>query len=311
MKGIHIFHIEMKIHPLFFLCFFIFFIFGYGKTAAISFLVVLLHEGAHTLIAEILGYTIVCIEILPFGGVAKIQEFVGVNPRHEVLIAAAGPTMNFLLVLTAYYLGQIFHLYDSTYTYFLSANLVVGIFNLIPIMPLDGGRIIRAYLAYLIGLKHATRFVVALSKLFCCIIFVVGIYLIRYNYLNMLMSLTAIFLYIAACRESDMAAIVFMKEVIEKKQFLLAKGILDTKTLVALESTTLNEVLNRFIPRKYHIITVMDKDCNIKGVITEKDVLEGMMNYGINVPLEKLLRNGLNDKIDVPKKWYVNGGGYK
>jgi stage IV sporulation protein FB len=291
MTFIKIAGIEIKINYLLCVTFIIFFIFGYIENAIISFIIVFLHELAHTVVARLLGYQIHDIEIFPFGGVARIEELISINPKDEILIAAAGPTSNLFMAFVGYQVYYGLSIQRELMVFFVFSNIMIGIFNLIPILPLDGGRIIRAYLAYFIGFKKATKIIVRVSKLCSITIFLLGLYMVRYNYLNIFLSGIAIFLYIAAQREYRMAAFIFIKEITKKKQSLLSAGVLSTKQLVAVKDTPVKEIMDQFLPKKYHIVIVMDKKCKPIGYLTETEVFEGMITHGINVPLEKLLMN--------------------
>ncbi|TCO79975.1 M50 family metallopeptidase [Marinisporobacter balticus] len=282
--------VDIKVNGLLGIIFFIFFIFGYVEDLLISFIVVLLHEGAHVFTAKLLGYNIDNIEIFPFGGVARIEETIATNPQHEIMIAVSGPILNLIIVFMSYYLMGIFLFSSEQFIFFVHVNLVIGIFNLFPIVPLDGGRIVRAYLAYFWGFKRGTKIVVILSKILSCLLFLWGCYGMQYNKLNIYFSCLAIFLYIAAHKEKKMAAFIFIKEITQKKQHLLENGVLSTRYLTAVKSTAIKDIMNQFIPRKYHIITVMDTRCNVIAVLTENEVLNGMVTYGLNASLEKLLK---------------------
>ncbi|MCT4618587.1 MAG: M50 family metallopeptidase [Marinisporobacter sp.] len=290
MRLIKVYGVDIKVNVVLCIVFFIFFIFGYVENLIISFLVVLLHEGAHVFTAKLLGYTIKKIEIFPFGGVAVIEETLAMNPRDEILIASSGPIFNFLMVLIGYNLLYRFYLTSEGFTFFMKSNLIIGVFNLFPIIPLDGGRIVRAYLAYFIGFKKSTKIVVILSKMISVLLFVWGCYMTKLNKLNSYVLFLAIFLYIAAHKEQRVAIFIFMKEITQKKRHLLCNSVLSTKYLTAVKSASVKDVINQFAPRKYHIVTVMDTRCNVIGVLTENDIFNGMVKYGLNASLEKLLR---------------------
>ncbi|QZY56611.1 M50 family metallopeptidase [Crassaminicella profunda] len=289
MRLIKVYGVDVKVNVLLCIVFFIFFIFGYIENLIISFLVVLLHEGAHIFTAKLLGYRIEKVEIFPFGGVAAIEENLVMNPKHEILIAASGPVFNFIMVFIGYNIFNRFYLTVDGFVFFVHSNLIIGLFNLLPVIPLDGGRIVRAYLAYLIGFKQSTKTVVILSKVISIFLFIWGCYMIKFNKLNSYLLLLAIFLYIAAHKEQRVAAFIFMKEITQKKQHLLCNSVLSTKYLTAVKSASVKDVMNQFVPRKYHIITVMDTRCNVIGVLTENDVFNGMVKYGLHASLEKLL----------------------
>jgi Zn-dependent protease len=104
---------------------------------------VLLHELGHALVARRLGVHVSGIELSFFGGAAKMVEM----PRssdHEIAIAAAGPAVSLMLGGAGLGLGALLHV--PLFGMIGWINLVLAGFNLIPALPMDGGRILRALL---------------------------------------------------------------------------------------------------------------------------------------------------------------------
>jgi Zn-dependent protease len=108
---------------------------------------ILLHELGHAFIIQWFGFSVDKIELSFFGGFTKISETSTIlhfarKPKKEILMALAGPSVNLLLALI--FAG--FHgMFKSWFFYALaSVNLILGLINLLPIFPLDGGRILRA-----------------------------------------------------------------------------------------------------------------------------------------------------------------------
>lgn len=122
---------------------------------------ILVHELGHAVVARRLGVRIAGIELQFFGGVAKM-----VTPprsaRDEILIAVAGPAVSLGLALVAIVVGDL--LRSSLLNHLGFTNLVLGVFNLLPALPMDGGRVFRAFRARRIGVLAATRQAVTLSK---------------------------------------------------------------------------------------------------------------------------------------------------
>jgi Zn-dependent protease/predicted transcriptional regulator len=119
-----------------------------GIAAAIFlFVSVALHELSHSFVAMRYGQSIVSITLFIFGGVAQMKGEPP-YPKAELNIAIAGPLSSFLLsliFLIAYNLvtGQVER---ALFQYLSYLNLIIGVFNLIPGFPMDGGRVLRAYL---------------------------------------------------------------------------------------------------------------------------------------------------------------------
>ncbi len=132
-------------------------------TAAVFFACLLAHELSHSLVARRNGIGINRITLFIFGGVAEMSKDVD-SPGVEFKMAVAGPLVTFALA------GSFMVLYLLAYSldagpvviaplfYLTSFNLFVGLFNILPGFPLDGGRILRAAIWKATGdLKKATR----------------------------------------------------------------------------------------------------------------------------------------------------------
>lgn len=126
---------------------------------------VLLHELGHALVARRLGVHISGIELSFFGGAAKMVEM----PRsadHEIAIAAAGPAVSLLLAGAGLGLGMVVPvpLLASLFTWIGVINLVLAGFNLLPALPMDGGRILRALLTRRMDFVRATDVAVRIAR---------------------------------------------------------------------------------------------------------------------------------------------------
>lgn len=127
----------------------------------------MLHEMAHALVAKRLGLHVLDITIWPLGGAARMEGLTG-QSKQEALVAAAGPFANIAL-------GGICLLFPGPIPADAAwINLVLGLGNLIPAFPLDGGRILRAWLARrspLVDATHAanrfSRWLAFIALMFC------------------------------------------------------------------------------------------------------------------------------------------------
>jgi len=155
-----------------------------GLLATIAFFVsILLHELAHSLVALRSGIQIPSITLFLFGGVSRLSEEAK-TPRTEFTIAIVGPLSSFALALLFWLAGErlegvIHPLAQAVVEYLSFINLALGIFNLIPGFPLDGGRVLRAIVWWRTGsLDRATRLVSDLGKGFAVALMFLGAMLI-------------------------------------------------------------------------------------------------------------------------------------
>jgi Zn-dependent protease len=152
-----------------------------GLTLAFLGIILLLHELGHCLVARHFGIRVVDITLWPLGGMARMSA-VPESSWIEGWIAIAGPAVNFALAAIS---APIFlWLYAtegsrSLAAYLLSAfagiNVAMGVFNLIPVFPTDGGRVLRAFLARNGGWVRATERAVVVGRVIAVALAILGI----------------------------------------------------------------------------------------------------------------------------------------
>ena len=164
-------------------------------TFLLLFVCVTLHEYGHALTARHFGIQTRSILLLPIGGVANLERMPE-KPNQELLITIAGPLVNFaiaaLLVPIIFLfgrrrrgqLGQTSVLVDNMrepgllnlLLYLFLTNVLLGLFNLLPAFPMDGGRLLRALLAMVMPYVRATRAAVLVGRLLAVGMAVYGIF---------------------------------------------------------------------------------------------------------------------------------------
>jgi Zn-dependent protease/predicted transcriptional regulator len=138
-----------------------------------------IHELAHSLVAIRAGIEIKEITLFIFGGVSRITEEPQ-DPVTELKIAAVGPMASFALAVVFWIIMKLFAgfqliLLTGIFYYLAWINLALGIFNLIPGFPLDGGRLFRALFWWRTGsLTRATRVAADLGKGFAMALMILG-----------------------------------------------------------------------------------------------------------------------------------------
>jgi Zn-dependent protease len=140
---------------------------------------VLLHEIAHSLYAVRTGGRVRDITLMMIGGVSRLSEPPR-SPVHEAVMALVGPLTSVALagVLYAVHVAirgsGSFNL-QFAFFHLAAMNLVLGVFNLLPAFPLDGGRIVRGLLATRIGARRATRVAAVLGRAFAILFALAGL----------------------------------------------------------------------------------------------------------------------------------------
>ncbi|MCB9683626.1 MAG: M50 family metallopeptidase [Alphaproteobacteria bacterium] len=156
---------------------------------------VVLHELGHALAARRFGIETAHITLYPFGGVAAIERMPE-EPDQEIVIALAGPAVNFVLAAIAGWIwlgtSQPFALV------FVASNVLMGLFNLIPAFPMDGGRVLRAVLAKYMGFIPASRLAVRIGRGFAWVFLIAAFPLRSLN-----LALVGAFLHVALNSEKE------------------------------------------------------------------------------------------------------------
>jgi Zn-dependent protease len=153
------------------------------------FVCVVLHELGHSLTAQRFGIGVRRILLMPIGGMAEFDS-IPRQPSRELLITAAGPAVNFALAALIWIAadrssglpdnGFLPSSFGEVVWCLLQWNVVMGLFNLVPVFPMDGGRILRAVLATQMSYVQATRWAVMVGKILAVIAVLVAFYLQAY-----------------------------------------------------------------------------------------------------------------------------------
>lgn len=165
-------------------------IFWFSLLLILVFVCVVLHELGHSLTAQSYGIPVSRILLLPIGGMAQFER-IPRHPRKEIIISLAGPAVNVALALLLFPLVQLSAPTASSYLpldlggllqTLLIINIVMGVFNLLPIFPMDGGRVLRALLALKLPYLQATTIAAFLAKGLA----IIGVVLALFNHFWML-----------------------------------------------------------------------------------------------------------------------------
>lgn len=249
MKGsVHLFKIwgiNIDIH-ITFLILPLIFGFSYGLKGIFIilfiFCCVTVHELMHSIQAKRFGIKVDQIILLPIGGIASMRKMPD-DPREEFIVAISGPLFNIILALVFFYplynlLGaEIFfspslETWPKTIAYAFWINPLLALFNLLPAFPMDGGRILRAFLAQRMDYRKATRIAVQLGHFFAILFIFLGI---RYNHL--LLIIIAFFIYFSASQEG---AQVDLRMVLKR---FFVRDILNPHFITVSPEISINEIL--------------------------------------------------------------------
>lgn len=178
---------KLKINNYTIIFFFFALIAGFIKDALLIFLIVIFHEMGHLFFSKLFGYKIICISLYPFGGIVKYENLINSNSYKDLIIFWGG--IFFQIFLFSFFLLFLKLGYLSSYTYslFLKYNLSIMLFNLIPIIPLDGYLILDWILNCFFNFKKTFKLSFFISAVMIIIFLIFNYYLKLDNYFIVLL----------------------------------------------------------------------------------------------------------------------------
>lgn len=283
--------VSIRIHPTFLVVLAVYGVLGLVTQALLVFTLVLGHELAHLLTAKAYGFKIVGLELFPFGGAAYCDDLFEGRKLEESIMALAGPAFNVVLLFIAQALR-----WNGVWTGdfandFVRLNLWLAAFNLIPVLPLDGGRVVRALLSDGFGFVRTTKFLARSGQWLGVLFAIYGIVLWgsgKYDEGPLTFITLGGFFWFVGSKEISSAHITFLRQLTRKKEELVRKGLMRSKWLTVHRDTPLVRIVEEFTPDRYAMVSLANEKMGLGKILTETDVLEGMLREGIRFPIGKL-----------------------
>ncbi|WP_348651688.1 M50 family metallopeptidase [Paenibacillus silviterrae] len=272
------FGVKYRFHPLFSIMMLISVLTGYFVEMATLFVIVFIHELGHVAAAKQFGWRVKEVKLLPFGGVAVVDELASVPVREDVIVALSGPLQNVWMTLLAYPLTVYGIIPAEWGLYFMEANILIALFNLIPVMPLDGGKILQALLSSWLPYQRTIRAAAWIGLLFSLGMIVAAFLHLLWGsggiQLNFLM--IGLFLFFSNWYDLRGTPFHFMRFLVHREALfrrLLHKGTL-AQPIVVGGRRRVSDIVRMFMREKYHLIYLLDEYGMIRKVIPEQRVLE-------------------------------------
>ena len=171
------------------------YVLDFGRFFVPVFLAVSIHELSHILAIKLLGYKVERADVRAFGISVKVEGLEYIPYTKEIIIAAAGPLAGVVTASLSLGAAKIFGIYSLVY--FAGINIVITAINLLPVYPLDGGRIVLCTLAKFLTHRAAYTVSYALSILSAGVLFGLCAYFASVGSLNP--SLVIFSSYVALC----------------------------------------------------------------------------------------------------------------
>lgn len=273
--------IRWGLHPLLAVLMLLSVMTGYIGELLTLFLLVFVHELGHAAAAYGFGWKVLEIKLLPFGGVAELEERPGAPAYEEAVIALAGPLQNVWMGAAAWSLGALGFMDPQWADYLLKANLLLLVFNLLPIYPLDGGRLLR----YVCGLRfnyYTTLRFSAWAGMAFSVLMIVYALLPTEDRKGIQANLLAVGIFLLAANWTYLKQVpyLFMRFLMSRERGSRRK-IRDGSRAKPIVVTRLHPIWTTarlFLRDQYHLVYVMEDRGQIVSVLPEQRIVEGYLS---------------------------------
>ena len=262
---------------------------GRGAALAAS---ILVHELAHGWCARRLGVGVYQVELWPFGGVVRVDEPALLEPAREAAVAVAGPLAHAALALAAVAARAAQVAGDGPVGGWLQLwvldQVALALFNLLPAYPLDGGRVLRAWLASRQGVGRATGTVVQLGRWMGGAMVVLGWIAYGAGWMSPWAMAMGVLVAYAAGQQGRRAASAWV-QYLDRLQQAPPASVREVRALAARYDAPLKEVTARWVPGRYHLVLVTGPRGELRGLVGERAVVETFLSHG---PYARLAQAG-------------------
>ncbi len=235
---------------------------------------VLLHEAAHALAARAAGVRVRELLLTPFGGALRIDGLWGYRPGQIALVALAGPVASLLVMTSAAALAYWGAASPRVAGEWVRVNLLLAAFNLMPALPLDGGRVLAAALGRRMGAARALKAGLAAGQVLGGLMLLLTAWqFAAARHLNLTIALGALYLLFSGPAERRSADGAELMSLIARRDELDAEGIMPLGWLAAGASVSCEAAARRLGARRVHRIAVYDGGMRLVGVVEERALL--------------------------------------
>ncbi len=260
------------VHPFTWVLALLMVLLGQGETLLAYSIALLVHEAGHYMPTISFRCQPQRMEITPFGAMAAVEEYQAIKPSRQFLIALCGPLANLLLLLV---LMSLFYLdiISSWMVSLFKANLLLMLFNLMPVLPLDGGRMLQSLLNRKTDWRKSSRILAGIGMAFGAGIVLLALAgVIMLGTLNLSLVITGVYLIYAAGKTKQSALTQYLHHVIGARAKLEKNGVVPYHFVAVSSGLTVRELMEK-LPLGQHnrMIVIDEKTLNEIGEIKQAD----------------------------------------
>lgn len=239
----------------------------------LSYFSVFLHEMAHTFTAYLIGIEPSYIAFFPFGVNLRVKRKIIYSVSDEILLYMSGPLLNALLALFI----QLIFTKTAYFQYFYWNNIGLFLFNLLPILPMDGAMVLKRILSDRIGSKYAGKILNVISIIMIFFLTTFEVFFAVKSGFNFTIIFVIIFLTANIFTNNEKYGMNFVKELIYIKE-KSKKSCIKVVPFLVDDDYSERKLAENFNASKNYLIFKKNKQGKISEILSEEEVIDRVLN---------------------------------
>ena len=273
----------MRVHPVFWIALLIAAPLGLIRDFLLIMAAVTIHEMTHVLVGLIFHARVTEVVVTPLGEAAVLKGLDRSPPWARALVILAGPAINLIIGFLGVGLFQITDISMPEnglgLGYFFAANIVLGVFNMLPAFPLDGGRFCQLILGNMIGVARANRIICRASRITAAFLIAVGLVQLTLFTFNISLYLVGVYIIKNLSKERLRLSLDFFYYFTPGRR--AAQRVVPIKFFAVTPSMEMLNLIDCLRWDTYSVFHVYFKDGGIAS-FTENDLMRYIRDNGLN-----------------------------
>lgn len=280
---ISVFGIRIKIGASFWLLLLLCALFNAIAPLAYMLIALAIHEFGHAIFIDATGMHVECIELTPIGARISLDEYAG-DCKDEFIIAMGGPLASLFLAAVCALIYRFFN-WEPLIILMLSSLALLCI-NLLPALPLDGGRMLRAALCSKLERLTANKICAGVGIFIGISLLLIGIYYAYLGSANLTLFIMALLLLTGAIKELKNGAYQSIRSMQQLSDRIGKKGNADVRFIAVREDMSAVAALK--LTKKAPMIAIVNQSMGFKRIVSQSDIISAISKKGSGISLKEV-----------------------
>ncbi len=264
--------------------FIIFFIIGLDIKFIICFFFIALHEISHLVVVKLMHIKTGEFKLHCLGATLEIKDYNNLPLKEQIIICLAGPVFNILMSIIFFILS--YFLKDDLLLMIVEVNLVLAIFNIMPIYPLDGFKLLEALFSLKLSYVNANKVCNSISYTVNISLIIISMFFLAHkNISGVFIIIICFFSIFKTFKDRKNIMYAVMDNLFKKQNLIIRKKYMKTKSISIYWDESVVSLLKILEKDRFHIFYVLDENMRLIYILREDEFIEILNNYG-NIKLK-------------------------